>query len=158
MWKVPTANGARRITMTPRSLQLTAAAVALLSGCMTAAADFAQTDAEGNAIEAVEQTPSALRTQTVVAPNEFDGYCDDGVGIYLSADDAKAQLTVYVVTPAVSAVFVRPALQLTTQEGDTESTQVREFETVTLHAGESRVFTEYAEGALMDATAEVSTQ
>jgi hypothetical protein len=53
----------------------------------------------------------------------------------------------------VAQVFVKPKLRLTTQDGET---QVTEFEDVTLEAGESHVFGEYADAALTDVVPEVS--
>ncbi|MEY4580704.1 MAG: hypothetical protein RL701_5407, partial [Pseudomonadota bacterium] len=40
-------------------------------------------------------------------------------------------------------------------DGDSQTTVVREFETVTLEAGESRTFSEYAEGTLLNVVAEL---
>jgi len=107
-------------------------------------------------VEAVMQAPIALRAGADVGADEIDGYSERGIGVYLSADDAQAMLTVYVVTPAEQAVFVRPTLHLTTQKGDIQWTQDRVFDSVTLKAGESRTFAQEADGALMNVEAEVS--
>ena len=123
---------------------------------MTAEADFSQSDLEAQEVEAVEGTRIALRSGANVEPGEFDGYCENGIGVFLSADDKQALLTVYVVTPAESAVFVRPKLRLTTQDGDAQSTVESEFETIELGAGESKLFTESIDGQLMDVEAVLS--
>jgi hypothetical protein len=123
---------------------------------MTAEADFSQSDLEAEEVEGVEGKRIALRSGASVEPGEFDGYSENGIGVYLSADDTRALLTVYVVSPAQSAVFVRPTLRLTTQDGDAQSTEVSEFETIELGAGESRLFSEYTDGQLMDVSAELS--
>jgi hypothetical protein len=124
---------------------------------MTAeAADFSQSEIEQGDVEGVQPARIALRSGASVEPGEFDGYCENGIGVYLSADDTRALLTVYVVSPAESAVFVRPTLRLTTQDGDAQATDVSEFETIELGAGESRLFAEYTDGRLMDVAAELS--
>jgi hypothetical protein len=129
------------------------------SGCMgTAEADFAQSDSEENSPAGVEPTRIALRTGASVTPDDIDGFCNDGVGVYLSATTDRAELTVYVVAPAESAVFDRPALRLTTQQGDHQATDVMEFETIELQAGESRVFSKQAAGTLMDVVAEIGAE
>lgn len=143
--------------MARRNMLLVGAAALLFGGCMTAEADFSQSDLEAEGeVAGVEPRRIALRSGAAVEPGEFDGYCENGVGVYLSADDTRALLTVYVVTPAESAVFVRPTLRLTTQDGDAQATEVSEFQTIELSAGQSQVFTEYTDGRLMDAVAEVS--
>jgi hypothetical protein len=123
---------------------------------MTAEADFSQSDLDAQEVDGVEGKRIALRSGASVEPGEFDGYSENGIGVYLSADDTRALLTVYVVSPAQSAVFVRPTLRLTTQDGDAQSTEVSEFETIELGAGESRLFSEYTDGQLMDVSAELS--
>lgn len=142
--------------MARRNVHLICAAALLFGGCMTAEADYAQSDLEAQEIEGVEGTRIALRSGANVEPGEFDGYCENGIGVFLSADDKQALLTVYVITPAESAVFVRPRIRLTTQDGDAQSTKVSEFETIELGAGESKLFAEYTEGQLMDVKAELS--
>lgn len=124
---------------------------------MTAEADFLQSDhAAMEEGDDVAGTRIGLRTGANVEPGELDGYCENGVGVFLSADDKQALLTLYVVTPAESAVFVRPTLRITTHDGDTQSSQVSEFETIELGAGESKLFAAYTEGQLMDAEAQLS--
>lgn len=142
--------------MARRNVQLICAAALLFGGCMTAEADFSQSDLEAEEVAGVEGKRIALRSGANVEPGEFDGYCENGIGVYLSADDTRALLTVYVVSPAESAVFVRPTLRLTTQDGDAQSTDVSEFETIELGAGESRLFSEYTDGQLTDVAAELS--
>jgi len=142
--------------MARRTVHLISAAALLFGGCMTAEADFSQSDLEAQEVEAVEGTRIALRSGANVEPGEFDGYCENGIGVFLSADDKQALLTVYVVTPAESAVFVRPKLRLTTQDGDAQSTVESEFETIELGAGESKLFTESIDGQLMDVEAVLS--
>jgi hypothetical protein len=87
-------------------------------------------------------------------PQKFGGFSANGVGVYLSAVNDVAELTLYVVAPAQSATFGRPALYLTTREGDHTKTDVAEFEDVTLEAGESRVFSEEASGRLTEVFAD----
>jgi hypothetical protein len=142
--------------MARQNVQLMCVAALLFGGCMTAEADFSQSDLEAEEVEGVEGKRIALRSGASVEPGEFDGYSENGIGVYLSADDTRALLTVYVVSPAQSAVFVRPTLRLTTQDGDAQSTEVSEFETIELGAGESRLFSEYTDGQLMDVSAELS--
>lgn len=139
--------------MLHRVLPLLASGALLVSGCMTGAeAETAYSDQE----TVPGQTRIALRSGASVGPDEIDGYCENGIGVYLSADDTQALLTVYVVTPAESAVFVRPTLHLTTQEGDVQWIQDRQFETVELEAGQSHTFALEADGALMNVDAELS--
>jgi hypothetical protein len=145
--------------MARRNVQLVCAALlcgGLFGGCLTAEADLSQSDIEGSDVDGVAPARIALRSGATVEPGEFDGYCEKGIGVFLSADDTKALLTVYVVTPAQSAVFVKPTLRLTTQDGDAQSTKVSEFETIELSAGESQVFSDISETPLMDAVAELS--
>jgi len=147
--------------MACRKLRCIVAAAALLSvgGCMSAEADLAAADSDEIAAEDVMPTRIALSTGAAsTSAGEIDGYCDRGIGVYLSATADRAELMVYVVTPAEYATFVRPALRLTTQDGADQKTDVSEFETVTLVAGESRVFTKQAEGTLMKAIAEVAAE
>jgi hypothetical protein len=142
--------------MARRNVHFMAVAALLLGGCMTAEADFSQSDLEAQEVEGVEGKRIALRSGAAVEPGEFDGYCENGIGVYLSADDTHALLTVYVVTPAESAVFVRPTLRLTTQNGDAQTTEVSEFETIELGAGESKLLSEYTDGQLTEVVAELS--
>lgn len=143
--------------MARRTVPFMCAAALLFGGCMaTAEADFSQSDSEQADADSVQPARIALRSGAAVEPGEFDGYCENGIGVYLSADDTQALLTVYVVSPAESAVFVRPTMRLTTQDGDAQATEVSEFETIELGAGESRLFAEYTDGPLMDVAAELS--
>jgi hypothetical protein len=105
-------------------------------------------------VAAEEPLQAALRNGVLATPETVGGFSTEGVGVYLSAVDNKAELTLYVVAPAQSATFVRPALYLTTQEGDHSKTEVAEFEDVTIEAGESRVFREEAGGPLMEVFAD----
>ncbi|HET8932863.1 MAG TPA: hypothetical protein VFN67_05465 [Polyangiales bacterium] len=141
--------------MLHRALPLLASGALLLSGCMTEA-EARNSEDETAEVEAVGQTRIALRSGAEVGPDEIDGYCENGIGVYLSADDTQAMLTVYVVTPAERAVFVHPTLHLTTQQGDIQWTQDRQFETIELEAGESHSFAQDADGALMNVSAELS--
>jgi hypothetical protein len=128
-------------------------------GCMgTAEAELAGSDSEASAPATVEPTRIALRAGASVTPDDVDGFCNDGVGVYLSATAQSAELIVYVVAPADSAVFIRPALHLTTQQGDRQATDVVEFETTELQAGESQVFTKQTDGALLDVVAELGAE
>lgn len=139
--------------MLHRALPLLASVALFLGGCMSAAeAEMSEPESQ-----AVGQTRIALRAGAWVGPDEVDGYCENGLGVYLSADEHQAMLTVYVVTPAERGVFVSPTLHLTTQQGDIQWTQDQQFETVALEAGQSRTFTLDADGALMNVEAEVST-
>ena len=97
-----------------------------------------------------ESMHAALRNGVFATPEAIGGFSVDGVGVFLSAVDNTAELTLYVVAPAQSVTFARPALYLTTQEGDHHKTEVAEFEDVTIEAGESRVFREDVEGTLME--------
>jgi PBP1b-binding outer membrane lipoprotein LpoB len=142
-----------------QTLQLIAPGALLLSGCMSAAEAAAVHDGvDEPQVEAVTQAPIALRAGASVGADEIDGYSENGIGVYLSADDVQAMLTVYVVTPAEQAVFMHPTLHLTTQKGDIQWTQDRVFDSVMLRAGESRTFAQEADGALMNVEAEVSAQ
>jgi len=105
-------------------------------------------------VAADEPIQTALRNGVFATPEAVGGFSTDGVGVYLSAVDKTAELTLYVVAPAQSATFSRPALYLTTREGDHSKTDVAEFEDVTIVAGESRVFREEAGGKLMEVFAD----
>jgi hypothetical protein len=128
-------------------------------GCMsTAEAELASGDSEDFAPATVEPTRIALRAGASVTPDDVEGFCNDGVGVYLSATTNTAELIVYVVPPAESAVFVRPALHLTTQQGDGQATDVMQFETTELQVGESQVFSKQSDGALLDVVAELGAE
>ena len=143
--------------MLRQNLQLLASAALLVSGCMSAAeADAVHAESSVTGVEAVGQKPIALRAGASVGADEIDGYSENGIGVYLSADDKQAMLTVYVLTPAEHAVFMHPTLHLTTQTDEGQWIQDRVFDTVTLKAGESRTFAQEADGALMNVEAEVS--
>lgn len=133
-----------------------AAMLIAASGCMATGDDLAQNDN----MDATNVAPAriALRTGAAVAPDDIDGFCEDGVGVYLSANGEQAELTVYVVAPATSVTFARPTLRLTTMLDGSPTTDVSEFEDVTLNAGESRVFTAQTQGTLMDVAAEIEPQ
>ena len=132
------------------------AALFLASACMGTAADVAASDeASPSAIVEPDSNRIALRTGASVGPDEIDGFCENGAGVYLSADDTSAQLMVYVVTPAETVTFDRPELTLTTEQGDTQTFQ---FETVTLRAGESWTFAEKVDAKLVDVVAEVAAE
>lgn len=126
------------------------------SGCAGAEADSASLETDTAENFAIEPAQSALHAADVSArADENDGFCDNGLGVYLSATANSADLTVYVVTPAKSATFEHPILRVTMADGDGEKTVVREFGTVTLEAGESRTFSEYVEGTLVNVVAEL---
>lgn len=147
--------------MTCHNLQSIIAAALLLgaSGCMSVQAESAQLDDEEATVADAEPTRIALRKGAAAAgADEIDGYSDNGVGVYLSAANDTAELTLYVVAPAESATFEQPALHLTVQQGETQTTQDSEFETITLLAGESHVFSRRVDGALMGVVAEVAAQ
>lgn len=108
-------------------------------------AESARTD-----VSAVEPVQAALRNGVMATPETVGGLSMDGVGIYLSAARDTAEMTIYVVAPAESVTFSRPALYLTTQEGDHSKTDVAEFDDVTLEMGESRTFRKEADGPLME--------
>lgn len=140
--------------MLHRALPLMASGALFLVGCMSAA-EAEMLDPEART---VGQNRIALQAGAWVGPDDVDGYCENGLGVYLSADEHQAMLTVYVVSPAESGVFVNPTLRLTTQQGDIQWTQDQQFETVALEAGQSRTFTLEADGPLMHVEAEVSAQ
>jgi hypothetical protein len=116
-------------------------------------ADLADTSG-ADEVTADEPIQSALHNGVFATPQKFGGFSANGVGVYLSAVNDVAELTLYVVAPAQSAAFGRPALYLTTQQGDHVKTDVAEFEDVTLEAGESRVFSEEAGGRLTEVFAD----
>jgi hypothetical protein len=125
------------------------------SGCMATDEDFVQPEqAEAD----VEPTRIALKTGASAGPDDIDGFCEEGAGVYLSADGDGAQLMLYVVAPAEAVTFERPELRLITGQADGEVTEVREFASVTLIAGESKVLSAQAEAPLMDVVAEIETQ
>jgi hypothetical protein len=101
-----------------------------------------------------EPLQTALHNGVFATPETVGGFSTDGVGVYLSAVDNMAELTLYVVAPAQSATFRRPALYLTTQEDSHSKTEVAEFDDITIEAGESRVFREKAGGTLMEVFAD----
>jgi hypothetical protein len=101
-----------------------------------------------------EPIQAALRNGVFATPQTIGGFSTDGVGVFLSAVDNIAELTLYVVAPAERATFRRPALYLTMQEGSHSKTDLAEFEDVTIEAGESRVFREEAGGQLMEVFAD----
>jgi hypothetical protein len=115
--------------------------------------DLADTSGAAQAA-ADEPIQSALHNGVFATPQNFGGFSANGVGVFLSAVNDVAELTLYVVAPAQSAAFGRPALYLTTQQGDHVKTDVAEFEDVTLEAGESRVFSEEAGGRLTEVFAD----
>jgi hypothetical protein len=126
------------------------------SGCVGAEADFASLETDTAENVASEPAQSALHAAAVSARvDETHGFCENGLGMYLSATANSAALTVYVVTPAEVVTFEHPILRVTLSDGDSQTTVVREFETVTLEAGESRTFSEYAEGTLLNVVAEL---
>lgn len=143
------------------SLPLIAAALVSLTGCLPSgeAPEVTEELADGASEPSVtapvdsEAMREALRRGTSATPEEVGGFCVDGVGVLLTAVDDAAELTVYVVAPAMRATFTGPALHWTTREGDHSKTEVAEFEDVTLEAGESHVFRREADGPLMDAFA-----
>jgi len=140
---------------------LSAATLSIASGCMSAEADIADTQLEvAEAEDDIASTRIALRAGAAAGAGEIDGFCENGAGVYLSAREDSAELTVYVVTPAETVTFDRPALRVTTQRDDGQKTELNEFESVTLRAGESWSFAvEVGEdGTLVDVVAELATQ
>lgn len=97
---------------------------------------------------------AALRDGAFATPESVGGFSTDGVGVFLTAVDNTAELTLYVVAPAKQATFYGPAMYLTTQVGDHAQTDIVEFEDVTLEAGESHVFRQEAGGTLMEVYAD----
>lgn len=112
-------------------------------------------EAATDAPATVEPTRIALQTAASAEPGENDGSCENGAGVILSALGDAATLTVYVVAPAEIVTFERTTLRLRTQQAAGEVTEVAEFETVTLEAGESRSFSSEVDGKLMNVAAEV---
>jgi len=144
--------------MTCRNIQLMTALAALLctSGCMHAEAPLASAATEDTAPPDVDRAHIALHRGTASADaDEIDGYCERGLGVYLSATAEQAELTVYVVAPAQVATFEHPVLRVTSQRDGVQETEVGEFESVTLEAGESWVFSKRAKGSLVNVVAEV---
>lgn len=110
---------------------------------------------EAHEVSPEEPGVAVLRSGSASAtPETVGGFCRDGAGVYLSATQDAAELLLYVVTPAQRATFSRPALYLTTREGDHSKTEVAEFEDVTLEAGESLVLQKEATGVLMEVLAD----
>ncbi|HKP56303.1 MAG TPA: hypothetical protein VJV78_06275 [Polyangiales bacterium] len=101
---------------------------------------------------------AAPRDEAFATPEMVGGFCTDGVGVFLTAVDDAAELTLYVVAPAERATFSRPALHLTTLDGEHSQTEVVEFEDVTLEAGESHVLRQEAVGTLMEVFAEFADE
>jgi hypothetical protein len=130
---------------------LTMAGIIAAAGCTGGSAeDTSDTDP----VVAEEPAHPALRNGVFATPQAVGGSSADGVGVFLSAVGDTAELTLYVVAPARSATFVRPALYLTTQEAEHSKTEVAEFEDVTMQAGESRVLREQADGTLLEVFAD----
>lgn len=136
------------------------AAIVCAVGCAGSAESVAGDPADREETSRTDEVASdepiqtALHKGVFATPETGGGFSMDGVGVYLSAVNNAAELTVYVVAPAQRATFARPALYLTTQEGDHATTEVAELEDVTLEAGESHVFREEAEGNLMEVFAD----
>ena len=142
--------------MTYRGFRFASIAVVLcvLGGCTSTETAVTPVDTATDD----EPTRIALRTGPSAGPGEIDGFCENGAGVYLSADDDAARLTLYVVTPAAEVTFERPELQLVTQQDDHQEMKVSEFESVTLRAGESWTLSERADGPLMDVFAEIDAR
>lgn len=140
----------------PRQFMLAAALLLGVSGCAGT-----EQDLSGSALDeaqSVEPTRIALRSGTSASADEIDGYCENGVGVYLSAAGDAAELTLYLVPPATQVTFEHPALRLSVAQSDGATTDRYEFDSVTLQAGESRVLTKQADGKLMAAAAELTVQ
>jgi hypothetical protein len=144
-----------------RPLQLLAAAAFVCAaGCAGSNESVAEEPAvpghtsATDEVAADEPLQAALRNGVLATPQTVGGFSTAGVGVYLSAADDTAELTLYVTAPAQSVTFGRPALYLTTQEGDHMKTEVAELEAVTIDAGESRVFRQAAGGKLMEVFAD----
>jgi hypothetical protein len=134
------------------SQALATAALVCAAGCAGSIERVAGEPASEVAPE--DQTQAALHKGVLATPDTVGGFSTDGVGVYLSAVDDTAELTLYVVAPAQRATFSRPALYLTTQDGEHSKTEVAEFDDVTIEAGESRVFSREAGGKLMEVFAD----
>jgi hypothetical protein len=125
-------------------LPLFAAALISAAGCAAggeaeALAEDTDPTLKGEVIPA-DPMREALRKGASATPDEVGGFCVQGAGVFLSAAGDTAELTLYVVAPAERVTFDRPALYLTTRDGDHENTEVAEFDGVTLEMGESQVF------------------
>jgi hypothetical protein len=141
--KATEAEAVRRQWLLARAgLPLLAAALSFLTGCLPTVEEqaLAEETTESNDVAAADPMMEALRNGAYATPEEVGGFCVEGVGVFLSAVGGTAELTLYVVAPAERMTFDRPALYLTTRDGDHENTEVAEFDAVTLQAGESRVF------------------
>lgn len=137
-------------------LPLFAAALLAAAGCAATveaagetSEESAEETSETSARAAADPALAALRGGAYATPETVGGFSVEGVGVFLTAVDDAAELTVYVVAPAERATFDRPTMYLTVQEGDHSMTEVAEFDDVTLEAGESRVFRKEAQGPLM---------
>ncbi|HKU39914.1 MAG TPA: hypothetical protein VJR89_17260 [Polyangiales bacterium] len=140
------------------ALLLLMAALGSAAGCASGGAAVAEDD-EASTTEPgpearADPTRAALQSGAYATPQAIGGFCVQGVGVYLSAVQDTAELTLYVVAPAQSATFARPALYLTTQEGESSKTEVAEFEDVTLQAGESFVLRKETEDRLLEVFAD----
>lgn len=139
------------------ALPLFAAVLAAATGCATSGEtpeELAEETADTSERAAEDPTLAALRGGAHATPETVGGFCVEGVGVFLTAVDDAAELTLYVVAPADRATFDRPAMYLTVRDGEHSTTEVAEFDRVTLEAGESRVFRREAQGALMDVFAD----
>lgn len=108
---------------------------------------------QADQVAAADPIQAALLEGAYATPDTIGGFSVDGVGVYLSADTSAAELTLYVAPPADSAIFGRPALYITTQDGEHATTEVVEFEDVTLQVAESRVFRHEVEHPLIEVVA-----
>lgn len=148
------ASGSQWLPLRTIGRLLTTAALITAAGCTGTSDGFAEDTSDADQVAADEPTHTALRNGVFATPETIGGFSAEGVGVYLSAVDDTAELTLYVVPPAEIATFGRPALYLTTQEGDHWKTEVAEFDDVTVEAGESRVFRAQADGTLMEVFAD----
>lgn len=152
------ARSSRRLRWIPRTLA--AAALVCTVGCAGTSESVTEEpvtpEGAANTTDVTAEAPvqAALRNGVLATPETVGGFSMDGVGVFLSAANDTAEMTLYVVAPAEAVTFARPALYLTTQEGDHETTDVAEFETVTLQMGESRTFRQDANGPLTEVFAD----
>jgi hypothetical protein len=157
------AEAVRRQWLLRAGLPLFAAALSFVGGCLPTGEERAlaedTTETSESGIAAADPMMEALRNGAYATPDEVGGFCVEGVGVFLSAVGDTAELTLYVVAPAERMTFDRPALYLTTRDGDHETTEIAEFDGVTLEAGESRVFrSAVADGTLVGVFADFADE
>lgn len=123
-------------------------------GCVDANGEGLEAPSPDAPASADEPIVTALRRGAFATPQAVGGFCSHGMGVYLSAVNNTAELTLYVVAPRSSATFGRPALYVTTRAGDYTQTETVEFDDVTLSAGDSHVLRKEAQGTLVEVFAD----